>query len=453
VSSLIKYSKTLPKSKSTQGNGRHNSPNTFITNPTKITTPHTTYDVLVIGGGPAGMLAAGRAAELGAHVLLLEKNAKLGKKLLITGGGRCNITNAELEVRAMVAKYGPKGKALFGSFSRFGVAESMEFFSSRGLPLKVEAEKRAFPQSNKAAGVWKTLVSYLEAGKVTIKHNTAVLGLTHEGGQITGAKTKQGLLTAKAYIVATGGKSRPETGSTGEGFLWMKTLGHTVEAQDAVLVPVTTKEQWQKELSGLSFPAAKLTIVQDKKKIASKTGKLLFTHFGLSGPLVLNMSKAIRELYTYSPVTLELDLFPSIDTVALDKKVLTVLTSAFNKKVRNNLGELVPPKMIPALLALTGIDGEKNCNAVTKAERAKLVGQLKNFTLTVTGFLGVEKAITTSGGVSLKEIDFKTMQSKLYKNLYLVGDILDFDRPSGGFSLQICWTTGYLAGENAARQI
>lgn len=409
------------------------------------------YDVIVIGGGPAGMMAAGRAAELGAKVLLLEKNPKLGKKLLITGGGRCNITNAELDVRKMVAKYGPKGKALFGSFSRFGVAESLAFFNEWGLPTKVEAEQRAFPQSNKAEDVWKTLVAYLKSGKVTIQYDSPVSEILADGKVITGIRVKKNVITSKNYIVATGGKSRPETGSTGEGFVWMKDINHTVTEPNAALVPITTKEQWQKELSGLSFQNAKLTLLQDGKKVESKIGKLLFTHFGLSGPLVLNMSKTIRDLYTYSPVSLELDLYPQFDAVALDAHILSILQAGANKKIRNNLGSLVPPKMIPALLALTGINPEKECNVVTKAERSALVKQLKQLMLTVTGFLGTDKAVTTSGGVSLKEIDFKTMQSKLYPNLYLVGDILDFDRPSGGFSLQICWTTGYLAGENAAR--
>lgn len=411
------------------------------------------YDIIVIGGGPAGMMAAGRAAELGARVLLLEKNAKLGKKLLITGGGRCNITNAELDVRKMVAKYGPKGKALFGAFSRFGVAEALDFFHAHNLPTKVEAEKRAFPQSNKAEDVWKTLVQYLKDGKVTVKYNSPVSGIETKDGVITGVQVSKQIYTAKNYIVATGGKSRPETGSTGEGFAWMQQLGHTVDESKAALVPVTTKEQWQKELSGLSFPEAKLTIVQDGKKVESKTGKLLFTHFGLSGPLVLNMSKTIRDVFTYAPVMLELDLYPTFDIPALDKKVLDVFNLFSNKKIRNNLGDMVPPKMIGALLGLTHIDPEKECNAITKTERAALVKQLKNFQLTVTGFLGTDKAITTSGGVNLKEIDFKTSQSKLFSNLYLVGDILDFDRPSGGFSLQICWTTGYLAGEHAARTL
>lgn len=413
----------------------------------------TTYDLIVVGGGPAGMMAAGRAAELGARVLLLEKNAKLGKKLLITGGGRCNITNAELDVRKMVAKYGPKGKALFGAFSRFGVAETLEFFRLHGLATKVEAENRAFPQSNKAEDVWKTLVAYMRTGNVTVQLNAAVTKILHEDGQITAVQVGKTRYTASSYIIATGGKSRPETGSTGEGFTWMKTAGHTVSEQDAALVPITTREQWQKELSGLSFPNAKITVLQDGKKVEAKTGKVLFTHFGLSGPLVLNMSKGIRDLFTYAPVQLELDLYPTLDAAALDKKALEVLHNGLNKKVRNNLGNLVPPKMIPALLALTSIDPEKECNAITKSERLALVKQLKHFQLTVTGFLGVDKAITTSGGVSLKEIDFKTSQSKLFSNLYLVGDMLDFDRPSGGFSLQICWTTGYLAGEHAAQRI
>ncbi len=444
------------------------------------------YDVVVIGGGPAGMMAAGRAAEQGATVLLIEKNASLGKKLLITGGGRCNITNAEPDVRKMIAKYGPKGKALFGAFNRFGVSETLTFFQSHNLPIKVEAEKRAFPVSNKALDVWKTLVDYLKTGKVTIQYNSPVSEIltslsvipSHVARErhdewdinqddssrvtdyrndkislITGIKVGSKIITAKNYILATGGKSRPETGSTGEGFDWLRAIGHTVVEQNAALVPITTQEVWQKELLGLSFPNVKLTILQDKKKVDSKTGKVLFTHFGLSGPLVLNMSKSIQELHAYSPVSLSLDLYPELDLEKLDQKILTVFANGLNKKIRNNMGELVPPKMIPTLLELTGVDPEKTCNAITKQERLTLAKQLKNFSLTVTGFLGTEKAITTSGGVSLKEVDFKTCQSKLYSNLYLVGDVLDFDRPSGGFSLQICWTTGYLAGENACSEL
>jgi predicted Rossmann fold flavoprotein len=409
------------------------------------------YDVIVVGGGPAGMMAAGRAAELGAKVALVEKNPKLGRKLLITGGGRCNITNAELDIKKMVAKYGRKGKALFGSFARFGVEDTLEFFNGRGLPTKVEAEKRAFPVSNKAEDVWKTLVNYLKQGKVEILYDSPVAAIETAGGVISGIKLKnKTVITGKKYIVATGGKSRPETGSTGEGFDWMRAIGHSVEESDPALVPVKIKEDWVKQLSGVSFANAKLTVFQDGKKQESRAGKMLLTHFGISGPLVLNMSKGIAELFKYAPVNLELDLYPELEIKALDEKILATLSKSLNKKIKNNLGEIIPPKMIPTILTLAGIDFDTEGNGLTKADRMKMAKLIKALPMTVTGFLGVEKAVVTSGGVSLKEIDFKTMQSKFYPNLYLAGDLLNFDRPSGGFSLQICWTTGFLAGENGA---
>ncbi len=408
------------------------------------------YDVAVIGGGPAGMIAAGRAAALGAKVLLVEKNAKLGKKLLITGGGRCNITNAELDIRKMVGKYGRKGKALFGSFTRFGVAESLEFFREHGLETKIEAEKRAFPKSNKAEDVWKVLVQYLKAGKVEILYSAPMTGIQADQGRVVSIKTSKGEIKAYNYIISTGGKSRPETGSTGEGLEMLKSIGHAVEESDPALVPVKTQDEWAHKLSGLSFPHAKLSVFQDGVKQASAVGKILFTHFGLSGPLVLNMSKNISELYKYAPVELQIDLYPELDVPDLDKKVLANLGEVLNKKIKNSLGSIVPPRMIPALLALSGIDGEKEVNFLVRAERLQLVKLLKGLPMQVAGFLGREKAIVTSGGVSLKEIDFKTMRSKLFSNLFLAGDVLNFDRPSGGFSLQICWTTGFLAGENCA---
>jgi predicted Rossmann fold flavoprotein len=412
----------------------------------------TLYDVAVIGGGPAGMIAAGRAAELGARVVLLEKNSTLGKKLLITGGGRCNILNAELDEKKLVAKYGVKGKALFGSFSRFGVADTIKFFEDKDLPLKVEAEKRAFPSTDKSEDVWKVMTQYLKQNHVEIRCNAGVSEILSKGGKITGVKTAKGTIVARNYIIATGGKSRPETGSTGDGYVWMKDLGHSVEESDAALVPIKIKEEWVKELSGVSFALAKLTVFQDEKKQESRTGKILLTHFGISGPLVLNMSKNIAELHKYAPVMLELDMYPEFDEAAFDKKVLEIMSSSLNKMIRNNLSDLVPPKMVSTILRLTKIDPEKQSNSLTKAERGRLVKFLKAAPMTVSGFLGIEKAIVTSGGVALKEIDFKTMQSKLFPNLYLTGDILNFDRPSGGYSLQICWTTGYLAGENSATQ-
>ncbi len=408
------------------------------------------FDVAVIGGGPAGMMAAGRAAAMGARVLLVEKNNKLGKKLLITGGGRCNITNAELDVRKMVEKYGRKGKALFGSFTRFGVAETLEFFKEHGLETKVEAEKRAFPKSNKAADVWKVMLDYLKVGKVEILYSAPMLGVVTEENLVVGIKTLKGLITAKNYIIATGGKSRPETGSTGEGLEMLQKIGHAVEESDPALVPVKTKDDWSHKLSGLSFTDARLTVFQDGKKQASGIGKFLFTHFGLSGPLVLNMSRTISELYKYAPVELQIDLYPDLELVALDKKILAGLDEVSNKKLKNSLGGIVSPAMVSALLSLAKVDGEVEVNILPRTERIKIVKLLKALPLNVSGFLGTEKAVVTSGGVSLKEIDFKTMRSKLFSNLFLAGDVLNFDRPSGGFSLQICWTTGFLAGENSA---
>ena len=396
------------------------------------------------------MIAAGRAAECGARVILIEKNAKLGKKLLITGGGRCNILNAEFDSKKLVAKYGKKGKALFGSFARFGVEDTMAFFEDKGLPIKVEAEKRAFPKSDKASDVWAVLLAYLKEQKVKIAYNTAVTGISTRNGSISGIQTDQGLIVADNYVIATGGKSRPETGSTGEGFAWMKKIGHAVDESDPALVPVTIAEQWLKDLSGVSFTNAGLTLFPDGKKQQSGKGKLLITHFGLSGPLVLNMSKAISELYKYAPVLLEMDIFPDLQPEQLDAKLLTVINAGLNKQIKNVLGAAISPKLIPCVLAQSGVDPEKESRDITRVERNRIGYFLKHMTVTVTGFLGVEKAIVTSGGISLDEIDFKTMRSKRYPNLFLAGDILNFDRPSGGFSLQICWTTGYLAGENSA---
>lgn len=410
------------------------------------------FDVIVIGGGPAGMMAAGRASELGAKVALVEKNPKLGKKLLITGGGRCNITNAEFDTRKLIAKYGQKGKALFGAFARFGVEDTIQFFESRGLKIKVEAEKRAFPITDKAEDVWKTMLAYLKNNKVKIILNSPVTKILHQGNLITGIKTEAGTLTAKNYIIATGGLSRPETGSTGDGFNWMSALGHDVETANAALVPVKISDKWVSRLAGVSFGSAKLTAYQDGKKQQTATGKLLFTHFGLSGPLVLNMSRTLTDLYKYAPVDLELDLYPNVDAGELDKKLLAVIGSALNKQIKNNLGELVPPKMIPVILEMAGVSPDTEGNSLTKLQRRQIINTIKGLKMSVSGFLGTEKAIVTSGGVSLKEVDFKSMRSKLFSNLFLAGDLLNFDRPSGGYSLQICWTTGYIAGENATNQ-
>jgi predicted Rossmann fold flavoprotein len=411
------------------------------------------FDVVVVGGGPAGMMAAGRAAEMGARVLLLEKNEMPGKKLLITGGGRCNITNAEPDVRKWTAKFGAKGKFLFPALARFGVRETLDFFHGRGLPTKVEEENRAFPKSDRAEDVWRTMTEYLEDMGVTVRYRAAVTGFETEDGRISAIKVGKERMVATAYVLATGGRSRPETGSTGDGFKWLKKIGHTVVDAAPALVPVMVGEAWVREVQGLSFYDVRLSAWSDGQKRLERDGKLLFTHFGISGPLALNMSRDVREFFKAGPTELSLDLRPSLDLAAVDREVQAAFAGNQNRQLKNSLSGLLPAKFIPVLIRLSGVDPDKTVNLVTRQERLRLSGLLKDLRMTVIGFLGLDKAVVTSGGVRLEEVDFRSMRSRLFPNLYLVGDVLDFNRPSGGYSLQICWTTGRIAGEHAASRI
>lgn len=415
------------------------------------------YDVAVIGGGPAGMMAAGRAAECGARVVLLEKNASLGAKLLITGGGRSNVTNAEFDRNIFLGKFKDAAKFLFSPFAAFGVQDALDFFHTHGMPTKIEAEKRVFPASDSAQSVWDALVGYMREGEVTVLSGMEVTGLERADGKISGIRLKNGdLVNARAYILATGGKSRPETGSTGDGFLWLREIGHTIIEPRPALVPFRVRELWVHALSGVSFPDVKLTVFQNgtqqenRRAFPPRRGKILFTHFGLSGPLVLNMSQDIGEFLQYGEVTVSLDLIPHKNIGELDAHVQALFVPNKNRRIKNSLEGFVPPLLVPALLSLAGIDPEKPVHSVSREERLALARSLKDLRMTVTGLLGEDKAIVTSGGVALEEVDFKNMRSRLYPNLYLVGDILDIDRPSGGYSLQLCWTTGSVAGIAAA---
>jgi predicted Rossmann fold flavoprotein len=411
------------------------------------TTP--TWDIIVIGGGPAGMMAAGRAAERGARVLLLEKNPSPGRKLLITGGGRCNVTNAEADTRTLLSHFKQSDKFLFSPFSKWNTLDTIRFFNERGMPTKVEANQRVFPVSDKAQSVWQVLVEYMKTGAVTVRTGDAVKALLHNDTQVTGVALNSGeVLTAYSYILATGGMSRPETGSTGDGFTWLAQLGHTVRRPDASLVPIALKDTWTKQLSGLTLPEVKISVFQNGKRFNSKKGKLLFTHVGVSGPTILNMSKGIGELLPYGEVTLALDLFPSLDIGALDQMLIRLFHEHANKQFKNILGELVPSALGSTLVSQTSIAPETPCHSISREDRKSFGQLLKQVPLRVKGLLGVDKAIVTSGGVTLSEIDTKTMQSKHFKNLYPVGDLLDIDRPSGGYSLQLCWTTGFVAGNS-----
>lgn len=408
------------------------------------------YDVIVIGGGPAGMMAAGRAAECGASVLLLEKNLSLGKKLLITGGGRCNMTNASVD---FFGRFKEDKKFLFSPFSRFGVEETLRFFRERGIATKTEAEGRVFPFDNKAETVWAALGRYMEEGKVRIRFGIVAKGFERKEGSIIGIRVSGNeVLTARSYILATGGTSHPETGSTGDGFQFLKQMNHTVRQSEPSLVPIKIRDTWVRDLSGLSFDDAKLSVFQNGKKHFTRKGKILFTHFGLSGPAVLNMSRDVKELAKYGEVEIAFDFAPGVDAGALDKKIQQTFLEHQKKILKNALGDFLRPSVALVILRLSGIDPEKLVNTVSREERLAIGRLMHRLPMTVSGFLGVDKAIVTSGGVKLSEIDCKTMQSRLYSNLYIIGDMLDIDRPSGGYSLQLCWTTGYVAGEEAAKK-
>ncbi|MEN9621882.1 MAG: hypothetical protein RLZZ67_316 [Candidatus Parcubacteria bacterium] len=415
------------------------------------------YDVAVIGGGPAGMIAAGRAAELGASVVLVEKNEGLGKKLLITGGGRCNVTNDKQDPRKFLAELRGKGKFLFSTFAQHAVKESLEFFNSRGMATKVENEDRVFPKSDSARSVYDILVQYMKDHKVDIVTAYPAKGFHARDGVIVGLNTEKETIVAKSYILATGGSSMPETGSTGDGFRWLEKIGHTIIPADAALVPVKIAEKWVRDLSGVSHQHAKLSIMKNGKRMDSRIGRMVFAHFGISGPLVLSFSKEIREAMQYAQpgekIELSLDIMPDFNTTeAMDLRVQEVFTANSNKKLKNALKDLITPALCPMVFALTKLDPEKEINVVTREERLTLTKLLKDLRMTPTGFLGKENAIVASGGVKLEEVDFKTMQSRLFSNLYLTGDVLDVDRPSGGYSLQLCWTTGWVAGNHAGQQ-
>ena len=412
------------------------------------------YDLAVIGGGPSGMMAAGTAASHGLSVILIEKNDSLGKKLLITGGGRCNLTNAEFDNKKFLSKFKDDSKFLFSPFSKFSVKDTLNFFNGCGMKTKVEVGNRVFPMSNSSKSVFDVMVNYLKENKVTILTSSPIISLGTEKDKVTQINLKdKTTIKARSYILATGGKSHKETGSTGDGFKWLEKIGHTIIEQGASLVPIKAYDTWVHSLSGLSLENIKLTTYLDNKKQNKFIGKILFTHFGLSGPMILNMSKEISELLKYGEVEIELDLMPKVDLGTLDKNLQEVLKNNQNKKIKNSLSEIVHPRLAPIILDISKIEKDKPVNILTKSERLLLVRLIKGLKIKIIGLMGEEKAIITSGGLDLKEVDFKSMSSIKYPNLFVVGDILNIDRPSGGYSLQLCWTTGFVAGESAATYV
>ena len=413
------------------------------------------YDLAVIGGGPAGMIAAGRAGEVGASVVLIEKNDSLGKKLLITGKGRCNITQVNFEGKDLADKFGREGRFLLHGFSVFGPNQVIDFFENLNLKTKIERGKRIFPKSDRAGDVLQVLRSYLVKGGVKILAGKAVKRIIKNNNRIGEIILEDGEeITADRYIITTGGRSYPSLGSTGNGFRWAEDLGHTIVKLEPALTPMKIKEKWLKWVQGLSLKNVSITVYQNNKKQDSRFGELLFAHFGITGPIVLDISKKVGELLndqaTKGEVKLILDLKPALDFEKLDKRVQRDFIKFKNKLFKNSLDDLLPKKIINSIVKMSGIDENKLVNKITKSERHKLVKLLKGIEMTPVELLGFDKAIITSGGVSLKEIDAKTMKSKIIDNLYFAGEILNLDGPSGGYNLQVCWSTGYVAGNSAS---
>lgn len=406
------------------------------------------FDVIVVGGGPAGMMAAVRASEEGGRVLLLEKNATLGRKLLITGKGRCNITQAACDDREFVGKLGKKGKFLFSSLNAFGSQDVIDFFESHGIETKVERGGRVFPVSDNAKDVLKVLTQVMRKNGVVIRTGVKVEGFSKKGKEIEKVKLASGEeIEADKFVIATGGKAYPVTGSTGDGYSWAKELGHSIVEPSPALVPVKVKEQWCKDLQGLSLRNVGLNVFQNDKKVDSRFGEMLFAHFGISGPIVLDVSKKIGELLKNGKVELSVDLKPALDFGALKERLQRDFNNNPKKSFRNYLPDLLPKKMIEVMLDLSGIDPDKQLCIIDGDEKKKLAGILKDLKMEVEGLLDFDHAIVTTGGVDLREVDSKTMQSRIVENLFFAGEILDLDAPTGGYNLQICWSTGYVAGD------
>jgi len=408
------------------------------------------YDVLVIGGGASGMMTAGQVAARGKRVLLLEKNPTLGAKLSITGGGRCNITNAEQDEHKLLVHYGDAQPFLHSAFSQFGVRDTFRFFEERGLPLVEQAHKRVFPVSERAQDVVSVLKKYLHEGGVEIRCGATVEKIHVIDGTISGVSVNGQRLTANSYILATGGHSHPETGSTGDGFNWLSMLGHAVKAQTPTIVPLAVADAWVKGLAGTTLPAVRIVFYLDGVKKHALKGDILCTHFGLSGPLILNTASTVADLLHEGAVTAIIDLYPSEDIGAFDNRIIAVFDANKNKTLKNVWNEIAPLGTQHALMPLLkGIDPDSKVNSITKEQRRMIVDLLKTLPVSITGLMGYERAVIADGGLSLEEVDMRTMRSKKYENLFVTGDLLHISRPSGGYSLQLCWTTGFVAGKNA----
>lgn len=413
------------------------------------------YDLMVVGGGASGLMAAGQAGERGLKVLLLEKNKRVGEKLRISGGGRCNITNAEEDERVLLKKYGKAEQFLYSLFAQFGVKDTFSFFESQGLPLVVEGGKRAFPATHKATDVVRVLEAYIKKGGVEVRTESPVTKVVSKDGSIVMLHSGKETFSAKEYLFATGSLSHKETGSTGDGFSWLTSLGHTIAAPTPTLVPLAVKEDWVKALAGTTAPLLKVSFFVDNKRGHTIKGKILFTHFGLSGPLILNSAQKVADLLHTGTVTSTIDMFPEDDYIDVEKKILKIFDENKNKELKNIIKDIVPEGMHKGVTMLLEevLDISTKVHSVSKEDRKKIIYLFKALPLTIDGLMGFDRAVIADGGVELKEIDLKTMRSKKVTNLLVTGDLLNISRPTGGFSLQLCWSTGYVAGKHAGQSV
>lgn len=402
--------------------------------------------VIIVGAGAAGCMAAITAAKRDLSVTLFDRNPKIGRKILITGKGRCNVTN-NCDRDTFMASIPTNSRFLYSAFSAFTPQDTMAFFEENGVPLKTERGSRVFPQSDKSMDIIDALFNLLRTLHVRLV-NESVTDLIIDNGKLLGVKTENKEYHADSVVIACGGCSYPQTGSDGYGYILAQQAGHTIIEPVASLVPIVVNETWCSELQGLSLKNVSLKVKNNKnKEIFSDFGEMIFTHFGISGPMVLSASSHIN-LKKSSEYTLIIDLKPALTDEQLDKRIQKDFEKYINKDIINSLGDLLPKKLIPIAVRLSQIEPHKKCNEITKNERRNLLSVIKNLTLTFKEFRPIAEAIVTSGGVKVKEIDPKNMQSKLLENLYFAGEVIDVDAYTGGFNLQIAFSTGYLVGKS-----
>lgn len=406
-------------------------------------------ELVVIGGGAAGMICAYNAAQRGMSVVLVDPNRQLGRKVRITGKGRCNVTN-NCDIKEFMRNIPGDGRFLYSALNRFSPADTIAFFESHGLPLKTERGNRVFPVSDNANDVAGLMARLCERSGVTLIRSTAKKILT-EGGAVSAVVTEDGTIACRAAAVCTGGLSYPLTGSNGAGYRFARELGHTVTETRPSLVPLESEDDCCAQMQGFSLKNVTLSAYEDERLIYKELGEMLFTHFGVSGPLVLSASSHMRN-FGRAKYRLEIDLKPALDEKKLDARILRDFEKYSNKEFKNALADLAGHTMIPVLVRLSGIPEDTKVNSITREQRMRLLRLFKAFPVSVSGTRPIDEAIVTAGGVSTKEIDPRTMGSKLVQGLYFAGEVLDLDGYTGGFNLQIAWSTGFVAGNSVLKE-